>query len=56
MSKMLKEADKRRKLRRGERNSKRAKMMLTCGAMTFLVILVTLVMASYPNFQMIFGG
>ena len=53
---MLKEAAKRRKLRRGERNRKRAKMMLTCGAMTLLVIVVTLVMASYPTIQRIFGG
>ena len=56
LSKMLEEADKRKKLRRGERNRKRAKMMLSCGAMTLLVIVVTLVMASYPTIQRIFGG
>jgi hypothetical protein len=56
LSQMLEEADKRKKLRRGERNHKRAKMLLTCGAMTLLVILVTLVMASYPSIQRVFGG
>ena len=56
LSKMLEEADKRKKLRSGERNRKRAKMLLTCGAMTLLVILVTLAMASYPTIQRVFGG
>ena len=56
MSKMLEEADKRKKLRRGDRNRKRAKMMLSCGAMALLVIVVTLAMASYPTIQKIFGG
>ena len=56
LSKMLEEADERRKLRRGERNCRRLKMVLTCGAMTLLVILVTLAMASYPSIQRVFGG
>jgi hypothetical protein len=54
LSNMLEEADERRKLRRWERNRKRVKMMLTCGAMTVLVILVTLVMVSYPTIQKMF--
>ena len=37
-SKMLKEADKRRKLRREKRNRKRATVMITSGAMTFLLM------------------
>ena len=56
LSKMLEEAEERRKLRRGERNLKRAKMMLTFGAMTLLVIVVTLAIASYPTIERIFGG
>ena len=53
---MLEEMDKRKMLRRGEINCKRAKMELTCGAMTFLVIVVILAMASYLTIQRIFGG
>ena len=56
LSKMLEDDDKKTKLRRGERNRRRAKMLLSCGAMTLLVILVTLAMASYPSIQRVFGG
>ena len=58
-SKMLKEADKRRKLRREKRNRKRATVMITSGAMTFLLMAATLVTASFlmsPTIERIFGG
>ena len=58
-SQMLKEADKRRRLRREKRNRKRATVMITSGAMTFLVMAATLVMASFlmsPIIERIFGG
>jgi hypothetical protein len=44
-SQMLKDADKRRKLRREKRNHKRATVMITSGAITFLVMAATLVTA-----------
>ena len=58
MSQMLKEADKKRKLRREKRNCKRATVMVKSGAMTFLVIAATLVTASFlmsPTIEKIFG-
>ena len=58
-SEMLKDADKRRKLRREKRNRKRATVMVTSGAMTFLVMAATLVTASFlmsPAIERIFGG
>ena len=58
-SQMLKEADKRKKLRREKRNRKRATVMITSGAMTFLVMAAILVTASLlmsPTIERIFGG
>ena len=58
-SHMLKDAEKKRKLKRENINRKRATVMVKSGAMTFLVIAVTLVTASFlmsPTIERIFGG
>jgi hypothetical protein len=58
-SQILKEAEKRRKLRKEKSNCKRATMMATSVAMTFLVMAATLVTASFlmsPTIEKIFGG
>ena len=56
---MLKEAEKRRKLKKEKRNHKRATVMVTSGAMTLVLMAATLVKASFlmsPTIETIFGG
>ena len=58
-SQMLEEVDKRRKLRREKKNRKRATVMVTSGAMTFLLMAATLVTATFlmsPTIEKIFSG
>ena len=58
-SRRLEEVEKRRKLRKEKRNRKRATVMVTSGAMTFLVMAATLVMATFlmsPTIEKLFGG
>jgi hypothetical protein len=58
-SRRLDKVEKRRKLRKEKRNCKRATVMVTSGAMTFLVMVATLVTASFlisPTIERIFGG
>ena len=58
-SQVMKEAEKRRKLRREKRNRKRATVTVKSGAMTFLVMAATLVMVTFlmsPTIEKIFGG
>jgi hypothetical protein len=58
-SRRLEEVEKRRELRKEKRNRKRATVMVTSGAMTFLVMAATLVTASFlmsPTIERIFGG
>ena len=55
---MLEEVEERRKLRREKKNQKRATVLVTSGAMTFLLMAATLVTASFlmsPTIEKIFG-
>ena len=57
-SQILKEAEKRRKLKREKMNRKRATVTVKSGAMTLLVMAATLVMATFlmsPTIGKIFG-